>query len=99
MKKTFATLRNFFSLSSLLLLKEKSFVGASTTQEGPEYLSRKEHEEGVVKLPSGLLYREIKPGKPNGVSPSISTQVECHYSGWLLDGTEFDSSYRRVSYS
>lgn len=99
MKKTFATLRNFFFLSSLLLLKEKSFVGASTTQEGLEYLSRKEHEEGVVKLPSGLLYREIKPGKPNGVSPSISTQVECHYSGWLLDGTEFDSSYRRVSYS
>lgn len=66
---------------------------AGTNQEGLDFLAAKEKEEGVVKLPSGLLYKEIVPG--TGKTPSASSPTKCHYKGTLLDGTEFDSSYKR----
>jgi FKBP-type peptidyl-prolyl cis-trans isomerase FklB len=47
----------------------------------------------VKSLPSGLQYKEITPGK--GKSPKISDNVTTHYKGTLIDGTEFDSSYKR----
>ena len=46
-------------------------------------------------MPSGLLYKEIRAG--TGSSPSISDPCSCHYAGTLIDGTEFDSSYKRGS--
>lgn len=69
-------------------------VSAGTNAEGVAFLAKKATEEGVVKLPSGLLYKEILPGKKD-ISPSINTPCSCHYSGTLIDGTEFDSSYKR----
>lgn len=50
-------------------------------------------KEGVVTLPSGLQYRVIKQGE--GISPERTDQVTVHYRGTLVDGTEFDSSYKR----
>eukprot|EP00959_Pyramimonas_sp_CCMP1952_P348035 7289890-Pyramimonas_sp.AAC.2 len=44
---------------------------------------------------SGLQYKVIKSGPAGGPSPKASTPCECHYRGTLMDGTEFDSSYRR----
>ncbi|MCK5913329.1 MAG: FKBP-type peptidyl-prolyl cis-trans isomerase, partial [Desulfuromusa sp.] len=44
-------------------------------------------------LESGLQYKVIKAGE--GASPTAESQVQVHYSGKLLDGTEFDSSYKR----
>ena len=50
-------------------------------------------KEGVVALPSGLQYKIIKEGA--GKNPDSEDQVVVHYKGTLLDGTEFDSSYKR----
>lgn len=47
-----------------------------------------------VKTESGLMYYDIKPGDGEPV-PSADKWVEVHYSGWLVDGTEFDSSVKR----
>ena len=61
--------------------------------EGEKFLAENAKKEGVTVLPSGLQYREITPG--TGKSPKISDNVTTHYKGTLIDGTEFDSSYKR----
>jgi len=62
--------------------------------EGKKYLEAKEKEDGVIKLPSGLMYKVLQKG--NGkVHPLVSTPCDCHYEGKLIDGTKFDSSYDR----
>ncbi|CAB9508394.1 FKBP-type 22 kDa peptidyl-prolyl cis-trans isomerase [Seminavis robusta] len=77
----------------LLLSLLWGLAAAGTNPEGVAFLAAKEKEAGVVKLPSGLLYKELKAG--TGKSPSISSPCKCHYAGALIDGTEFDSSYKR----
>jgi FKBP-type peptidyl-prolyl cis-trans isomerase FklB len=62
-------------------------------QRGEAFLRENENKEGVVTLPSGLQYKVLKAG--DGRKPSFSDEVVCHYRGTLLDGTEFDSSYKR----
>jgi FKBP-type peptidyl-prolyl cis-trans isomerase FklB len=66
---------------------------SATDQAGLEYLKQKQAEPGVVTLPSGLLYKEIRAG--TGKTPTVDSPCECHYAGTLIDGTEFDSSYKR----
>ncbi len=63
------------------------------TGEGKAYLAAKVKEEGVVVLPSGLLYRVIRAG--TGESPGPTDKVETHYRGTFVDGSEFDSTYDR----
>ncbi len=77
----------------LLLLIVLVACHAATNEEGLKFLAAKEKEEGVIKLPSGLLYKELVAG--TGKSPSLSSPTKCHYKGTLIDGTEFDSSYSR----
>lgn len=67
--------------------------GAENRKEGDVFLAKKKTEKDVVVLPSGLLYRILTAGK--GKKPDAGDTVECHYKGTLIDGTEFDSSYRR----
>jgi FKBP-type peptidyl-prolyl cis-trans isomerase FkpA len=57
------------------------------------YLAKAAGEPGAVKTPSGLIYREIRPG--TGASPKATDTVKVNYRGTLVDGTEFDSSYKR----
>eukprot|EP00927_Polykrikos_kofoidii_P003703 TRINITY_DN11498_c0_g1_i1.p1 TRINITY_DN11498_c0_g1~~TRINITY_DN11498_c0_g1_i1.p1 ORF type:complete len:268 (-),score=65.54 TRINITY_DN11498_c0_g1_i1:92-895(-) len=58
------------------------------------FLEEKEAEEGVVKLPSGLMYKVLQVGE--GLHhPTQHSPCACHYRGTLIDGTEFDSSYAR----
>lgn len=61
--------------------------------EGEKFLAENAKKEGVKSLPSGLQYHEIAPGK--GKSPKATDTVTVHYKGMLIDGTEFDSSYKR----
>jgi FKBP-type peptidyl-prolyl cis-trans isomerase len=68
-------------------------VAAGSSSEGLAFLATKEAEEGVVKLPSGLLYKELVAGV--GKTPTADSPCACHYAGTLIDGTEFDSSYKR----
>ena len=58
-----------------------------------DYLAKAAAEPGAVKMPSGLIYRELTPG--TGESPKATDTVKVHYRGTLINGTEFDSSYKR----
>jgi FKBP-type peptidyl-prolyl cis-trans isomerase FklB len=58
-----------------------------------KFLADNKGKEGVVTLPSGLEYKIVKAG--TGAKPTATDKVECNYKGTLIDGTEFDSSYKR----
>ena len=72
---------------------EKKALGDKNKQEGEAFLAENQKKEGIVTLPSGLQYKIIKAGE--GKIPTDSDSVEVHYRGTLIDGTEFDSSYKR----
>jgi FKBP-type peptidyl-prolyl cis-trans isomerase FkpA len=57
------------------------------------FLEKSAQEPGAVKTESGLIYRELKPGA--GPSPQATDTVKVNYRGAFIDGTEFDSSYKR----
>jgi FKBP-type peptidyl-prolyl cis-trans isomerase FklB len=61
--------------------------------EGEAFLAANGKKEGVVTLPSGLQYKVLAAG--TGKSPNPTDNVTVHYRGTLVDGTEFDSSYKR----
>ncbi len=62
-------------------------------EQGRKFLQANKSKEGVVELPSGLQYKVIRAG--SGKSPGANDTVEVNYRGTLIDGTEFDSSYKR----
>ena len=57
------------------------------------YLAKAAAEPGAIKTESGLIYMDLQPG--TGASPKASDSVKVNYRGTLIDGTEFDSSYKR----
>jgi FKBP-type peptidyl-prolyl cis-trans isomerase FklB len=67
--------------------------GDANKKEGDAFLAANKTKEGVVTLPSGLQYKILKEG--NGPKPTASDSVVCNYKGTLINGTEFDSSYKR----
>ena len=64
-------------------------------EEGEAFLAENATKEGVVTTDSGLQYKVITEG--SGEKPKETDTVEVHYKGRLIDGTEFDSSYKRNS--
>ena len=62
-------------------------------EQGKQFLEENAKKEGVVTTASGLQYKVIREG--DGAKPTASDEVEVHYRGTLIDGTEFDSSYKR----
>jgi FKBP-type peptidyl-prolyl cis-trans isomerase FklB len=68
-------------------------LGERNRLEGERFLAANKAQAGVVVLPSGLQYRELAAG--TGITPKASDTVITHYRGTLLDGSEFDSSYKR----
>jgi len=60
---------------------------------GDAYRAANKAKEGVVTLPSGLEYKIMTAG--TGPKPMLTDKVTCNYRGSLIDGTEFDSSYKR----
>ena len=67
-------------------------VAIKNKTAGELFLAENAKKEGVVVLPSGLQYKIIKAG--TGPKPKVTDQVTTHYRGTLIDGTEFDSSYK-----
>ncbi len=67
--------------------------GGVARKEGEEFLAANKSKEGVVTLPSGLQYKILKEGV--GPKPTANDTVSCNYRGTLLNGKEFDSSYKR----
>jgi FKBP-type peptidyl-prolyl cis-trans isomerase len=62
-------------------------------KEGEAFLAANKTKDGVVALPSGLQYKILQEG--TGPKPAATDSVVCNYRGTLLDGKEFDSSYKR----
>jgi FKBP-type peptidyl-prolyl cis-trans isomerase FklB len=67
--------------------------GEANKKEGDAFLAANKTKEGVVTLPSGLQYKILKEG--TGAKPTAEDSVVCNYNGTLINGTEFDSSYKR----
>jgi FKBP-type peptidyl-prolyl cis-trans isomerase len=67
--------------------------GAANKKEGEAFLAGNKGKEGIVTLPSGLEYKILKQG--TGPKPTANDTVVCNYKGTLINGTEFDSSYKR----
>jgi FKBP-type peptidyl-prolyl cis-trans isomerase FklB len=68
-------------------------LGEKNKKEGDVFLAENKKKDGVKTLPSGLQYKVVKAG--TGKKPKLTDTVTTHYRGTLIDGTEFDSSYRR----
>ncbi len=73
--------------------EELKKVGEKNKAEGEAFLAANKKKPGVVTLPSGLQYKVITEGK--GKAPKATDIVTVNYKGTLIDGTEFDSSYKR----
>lgn len=67
--------------------------GEKNKKDGEAFLAKNKKEKGVNALPSGLQYKVITEGK--GKTPKETDMVTVNYRGTLIDGTEFDSSYKR----
>lgn len=76
-------------------IKEKATAEkyAENKAAGEKFLAENKGKEGVVTTPSGLQYKIITKG--NGAIPADTSKVKVNYKGTLIDGTEFDSSYKR----
>jgi len=72
---------------------EMKALGDANQKEGEAYLAANKAKEGVVTLPSGVQYKVEKQG--DGPKPLATDTVECNYRGTLINGNEFDSSYKR----
>jgi FKBP-type peptidyl-prolyl cis-trans isomerase FkpA len=76
-----------------LLRERQAARGEIEKKKGAVYLESAAKEPGAQKLPSGLIYFETQKGE--GAAPAPTDTVKVHYRGTLLDGKEFDSSYKR----
>jgi FKBP-type peptidyl-prolyl cis-trans isomerase FklB len=68
-------------------------AGGENKKTGDAYLAANKAKPGVTTLPSGLQYKVLKQG--TGPKPTANDTVVCNYKGTLIDGKEFDSSYKR----
>jgi FKBP-type peptidyl-prolyl cis-trans isomerase len=76
------------------LAQARSSAKADAEKEKSKgFLDKAASEKGAVKTASGLVFTELKPG--TGPSPSATDKVKVNYRGTLIDGKEFDSSYKR----
>jgi FKBP-type peptidyl-prolyl cis-trans isomerase FklB len=74
-------------------IADQAEVGAKAKKAGEDFLAANKGKDGVKTLPDGLQYKVLTEGK--GAQPKPDSKVTVNYSGKLIDGTEFDSSYKR----
>ncbi|HWE52349.1 MAG TPA: FKBP-type peptidyl-prolyl cis-trans isomerase [Bryobacteraceae bacterium] len=80
-------------LSLFACSKSETPAAAPDASASKAYLDKAAAEPGAVRTASGLVYRDLEPGTGN--SPGPTDTVTVNYKGTLIDGTEFDSSYKR----
>ncbi len=73
--------------------EENKKLAEENIKKSSEFLAENKTKEGVKETDSGLQYKQIEAG--SGKAPTADSVVEVHYRGRLIDGTEFDSSYKR----
>ena len=83
----------YFTKKEAAMNAERAEKGKAAKAEGEKYLMENAKKEGVITTPSGLQYQVLKEG--NGKKPTAKDSVKCHYEGFLIDGTVFDSSVQR----
>ena len=86
-------LQHFFTELEDRQQAEAAERGKAARSEGEAFLNRNKLRPEVTTTSSGLQYEVVKEG--TGRKPKASDTVRCHYEGTLIDGTVFDSSYRR----
>lgn len=62
------------------------------TKANKDWLAAKSHEEGIHPLPKGIYYKVLAQGVDNGRHPSPRSIVTAHYTGYTIDGHQFDTS-------
>jgi FKBP-type peptidyl-prolyl cis-trans isomerase FklB len=90
MTAVFAALRKEHQAKQQELMKT---AGEKNKKEGEAFLATNKKKKGVKTLASGLQYVVLTEGK--GKKPKATDSVTVNYKGTLIDGTEFDSSYKR----
>lgn len=75
------------------MLAARAATGEKAKAAGKAFLAANKKKDGVITRLSGLQYKVISMGK--GKQPTADSSITAHYKGTLIDGTEFDSSYRR----
>ncbi|MGO9951769.1 MAG: FKBP-type peptidyl-prolyl cis-trans isomerase [Dissulfurispiraceae bacterium] len=78
---------------SKALAEKNKGLAENNKKEGEAFLAANKKKEGVITRPDGLQYKVIKTG--TGPTPKATDKVKVNYKGTLIDGTEFDSSYKR----
>ncbi len=86
-------LKNFDSQMRAKMMDKAKVEGEKNKTEGDKFFADNKSKDGVKTLPDGLQYKVIKEGA--GDIPTTTDTVTVNYSGKFLDGTEFDSSYKR----
>lgn len=80
--------------SKNLTTQRKAAVSEANKKKGEAFLAENKQKPGVITTPSGLQYKVITEG--HGAIPTADDTVTVRYEGHLIDGTEFDSSYKRT---
>ena len=85
--------QNYFAEQEKKLQAERAEKGKVAKEAGEKYLAENAKKEGIITTASGLQYKVLKEG--TGKQPKATDKVRCHYEGFLIDGTVFDSSVQR----
>ena len=85
--------QDYFQKQEKKIQAQRAEAGKAHKEAGEKYLAENAKKDGVITLPSGLQYQVLKEG--NGKKPTAKDTVMCHYEGFLIDGTVFDSSVQR----
>jgi len=85
--------QEFFQKRAAREAEKRQAAAAENKVKGETFLAENAKKEGVVVTDSGLQYMVVKEG--DGAKPAATDKVKVHYRGTLIDGTEFDSSYKR----
>lgn len=84
---------SFFQKKEEEMKAAQAEAGKAAKKEGKAFLAENAKKEGITVTKSGLQYEVLQEG--TGKQPKATDTVRCHYEGRLLDGTIFDSSYKR----
>ncbi|HFD92314.1 MAG TPA: FKBP-type peptidyl-prolyl cis-trans isomerase [Gammaproteobacteria bacterium] len=93
LKLTEEEMKQAFEVYQKQLREEQAARADKNLHAGQEFLAANKKKPGVVELPNGIQYKIIRKGE--GKKPTLQDSVEVHYRGTLIDGKEFDSSYKR----
>ena len=83
----------YFQKQEQRMNAERAEAGKAAKEQGEKYLAENAKKEGVITTKSGLQYQVLREG--NGKRPTAKDSVKCHYEGFLIDGTVFESSVQR----